>query len=217
MSRWGRALTGIHSPEQSLLRGAVMDLVQALRVGVELVGEARISRRLFYGFSYAGWLATMAQGITNRADLLAVGVPTFGWREGRRFFSLQGSGGEVNAYLARNPEAEEDVMRVLGYFDPVNVAQLIQSPTLIGWGRRDAIVPEQTVRAIADLLRCPHERYSFPISHTEEPLETLWEIFDQRVQRLALEGAPPEFGDKTPCHLIAEDAAPYNPLFPGIG
>ena len=62
---------------------------------------------------------------SNRYDLLAIGVPTLGWAEGRNFFVKAGSGAEIGRYLEARPEEAEDVMLVLRYFDPVNFADMV--------------------------------------------------------------------------------------------
>lgn len=192
-SPWGMVLTGIESPETSILRGAVCDFLQGWRAARDLLGDAH-SRTVFHGVSFSGGLALMAQGVGGVADLVAVGVPTFGWSEGRHFFVKQGSGAEISAYLARRPEQVEDVMLVLRYFDTVHFAHRVRCPTLVGVGLEDDVVPAKTVFGIVNHLGGPVEVMEFPCSHTERPEEQLWERFEERWLTLALEGAPAGFG-----------------------
>ena len=194
-SRWGYVLTGIESPEKYVLRGAVCDYIRAVEVGEEILGPL-VSRTVLNGTSFAGGLAVMAQSVTQIADLLVVAVPSFGWAEGRRFLVEEGSGREINRYLEAHPGREEEVMVVLSYFDAMNFAAKIRCPTLVGLGLEDHVVPAPTVYAIANHLGGPHEVVRLPVSHTERPEEKLWERFEARWLRLAVEGVSPGFGKK---------------------
>jgi cephalosporin-C deacetylase len=193
-SRWGYVLTGISAPERSVLRGAVCDYLRTVHVARTLV-PAPPARTILYGFSFSGAVALMAEAVGRVADLLVTGVPTLGWAEGRQFFVRSGSGLEISQYLERRPEAAEDLLLVLRYFDPMNFARLIQCPALIGVGLRDDVVPARTVYAIANHMEAPHEVMEFPVSHTTLPEERLWEAFEARWLSLALDGVPPGFGD----------------------
>ena len=192
-SSWGYVLTGIESPEEHVLRGAVCDYARAVEVGGEVLG-ASVSRTVLHGASFAGGLAVMAEALLQAADLLVVAVPSFGWTEGRRFFVREGSGEEINRYLEAHPGSEEDLMLVLSYFDPMNFAGDVCCPTLVGLGIEDDVVPAPTVYAIADRLGGPHEVMELPVSHTQRPEEKLWERFEAYWLRLALEGVPADFG-----------------------
>lgn len=194
LSPHGYILTGIESPEEHVLRGAVCDYVRAAEVGREILG-ASVSRTVLHGVSFAGGLALMAEAVAQIANFLVVGVPSFGWAEGRRFFVEKGSGQEVNRYLEAHPEREEDVMSVLSYFDSMNFAADISCPTLVGLGLEDNVVPAPTVYAIVNHLGGPHQVIRLPVSHTERPEEKLWERFEAYWLRLAEAGLPPDFGE----------------------
>ena len=68
--------------------------------------------------SASGGIALMAEALFGASDLLVVGVPTFGWAEGRYFLVKSGSGAEIAHYLDARPE-DGDAM-VLRYFDAMN-------------------------------------------------------------------------------------------------
>jgi cephalosporin-C deacetylase len=193
VSNAGYVLTGIHSPETSILRSAVCDYARAVQVGRELLGPST-TRLVLHGVSFAGGLALMAEALLQVADVLVLGVPTFGWTEGRHFFVKLGSGAEISAYLAAHPQAAEDVSLVLKYFDSMSFAPDIRCSTLVGLGLADDVVPAKTVYAIANHLGGPHELMEFPVSHTDQPEEVLWNSFDARCIDLALNGPPPNFG-----------------------
>jgi cephalosporin-C deacetylase len=139
-SPWGYVLTGIESPEEHVLRGAVCDYVRVVEVGREILGPS-VLRTVLHGASFAGGLAVMAESILQAADLLVVAVPSFGWAEGRRLLVKEGSGDEINRYLEVHPGHEEDLMLILSYFDPTNFAGDIRCPTLVGLGLEDNVVP----------------------------------------------------------------------------
>jgi len=182
-SRWGYVLTGIGAPETCVLRGAVCDFVRAAQVGQSLLEPGR-PRTVLYGRSFGGALALMAEGVAHLADFLALGVPSFGWAEGRHFFVRDGSGQQINAYLRAYPDHTEDVMLVLRYFDSIHFAGHVTCPVLLGIGLEDEVVPANTVYAIANHLAGPVEIMEFPVSHSERPEEKLWEAFEARWQQL---------------------------------
>ncbi len=193
-SRHGYVLTGIESPETSVLRGAVCDYVRATEVAASICPRPP-SRTVAHGISFAGGLALMAQGLAGRADVLCVGVPTFGWADGRHFFVKAGSGAEISQYLSRRADMAEDVALVLRYFDSTAFAERVTAPALVGVGLQDDVVPAATVYAIANHLRGPHEVMEFPISHSDHPDEDLWQAFDDRCLSIALSGIDHKFGE----------------------
>jgi cephalosporin-C deacetylase-like acetyl esterase len=186
-------VTGIDAPETSVLRLAACDYMQAVVAAQQLFAD-RISRLVFEGVSFAGGLALMAQAVTGMADLLAVGVPTFGWAEGRNLFVKSGSGAEIYNYLAHRPDRLEDTMVVLRYFDTVNFADRVTCPTLLALGLQDDVVPAKTVYGIANHLRVPFELIEFPFSHSGGPEEAQWAQFSRRWIDLARCGVPADFG-----------------------
>lgn len=195
-SRWGYVLTGMDSPETSVLRGGVCDYIRAIEAARLLLGR-QVQRTVLHGASFSGGLALMAEALTHEADLLVVGVPTFGWAEGRHFFVKSGSGAEMNEYLRQRPESTEDLMLVLRYFDPINFAGMVTCPTLVGVGLADDVVPAKTVYAIANHLGGPYEIMEFPVSHSNHPDEQRWQEFEKRWIDLAIRGLPPGFGNGT--------------------
>ena len=201
LSPWGFMLTGIDAPHHHVLRGAVCDYVRAHQVGLELFGH-RTMRTVFHGFSFSGALALMSEAVTPAASLLVLGVPTFGWHEGRLMLVESGSAVEVRRYLERRPSERKRVMKTLSYFDSMNFAPVVECPTLAGYGRKDSVVPPQTVLAILRHLRCRRETMSMPMSHTDEPEEAMWDLFDAAWIEMAQQGIPPEFGVEAPVHHL---------------
>lgn len=199
----GWLLTGVRRPETAVLRGAVCDYARAVQVAPAIVGRP-VARLVVHGVSLAGGLATMAEATWPRADLLALGVPTFGWVEGRRLLVERGSGAEVSAFLDANPEySEDDVQSVLAYFDAAALAARVRCPTLLGVGRVDRVVPAPTVREVAARLGGPTEVLEFPVSHDAGPLMAAWDAFDARLLQLAVDGVPDGFGAQASAAVAA--------------
>jgi cephalosporin-C deacetylase len=179
----GWILTGVESPQTSALRGAVCDYMQAVGMARALVeGQAGVvSQVVAHGVSLAGGLALLAEGHRPQADVLVVGVPTFGWFEKRRALRPGGSAAELNDYLNRCPhEVERRVMTTLAYFDAINAAGLVRAPAVVGVGCLDAIVPPETVCAVVNHLSVDHELWELPVSHSEAAEEAWWGDFEHR-------------------------------------
>lgn len=208
-SPWGWLLTGARQPETSVLRGAVCDYVRAAQVATRML-PTPASRIVCHGVSLAGGLATMATAIVPQADLLVVGVPTFGWSEGRRLLVERGSGAEISGFLEGHPQyPEDDLQQVLCYFDSALFAPAIDCPTLVGIGRVDRVVPAPCVAPVAAALHAPHEVMEFPVSHAAGDPMREWDRFDDRWLALARYGVPADFGQqRTPAALDGRRPAP---------
>lgn len=189
----GYVLTGIMSPYDSVLRGAVADYLQGARTAALLL-EGRVCRRMYHGFSFGGALALMASAFADDIDLVAVGQPTFGWTPERRRVSLGGSTSEINAYVERYPWRLDAVMQTLKYFDTMSFAPLVEVPVLVGIGLDDDIVPSRTVLATVNHMRCRVEVRLLPVSHSNDPRESLWAGFDEEWLGYAESGLPADFG-----------------------
>ncbi len=187
----GWILSGIDSAHSSILRGACCDYIRAHEVACQLLAD-KISRTIFYGYSFGAAMALVGAALTRRADLLAVGVPTFGWMAGRRRYVLTGSGREINRAIRAEPTLEEPIMATLNYFDSCHFAAEIRCPTLIGFGLRDVVVPPQTVRPIIERLTTRHRIREFPVSHSNDPREALWQQFENEWLEIATSDTPPE-------------------------
>ncbi len=189
----GYVLTGIESPERSVLRGAACDYLRGVEVALTLC-EPTASRLILEGTSFTGGLATMAQAVRPRADLLVLRVPSLAWTEARMRLSRSSSGEELRRYLAVHPERAAATLRTLAFFDALHFAGRVTCPTLVGVGERDEVVPACTVRALYERLGGPRELMRFPVSHSDSPEEQQWERFDERWLALATDGVPPDFG-----------------------
>lgn len=174
----GYLLTGYRAPEHSILRGAVADYLVAHRAALSVL-PAPPSRTTFSGFSFAGGLACIAQSASQRADLLAVGVPTFGWTSRRLEICRSGSGQELRRFVTEHPKQAEQALRTMSYFDVVNHAPRITGDVIVGVGLKDDVVPTETVFAIVNNMNVEPKVLEYPCSHSDAPEERLWERFDE--------------------------------------
>lgn len=190
----GYVLDGIQTPQTSILRGAVCDLLQGVRAARLLLGW-RVSRIVLYGFSFGGAMALMAGSLTDEPELLVVGQPTFGWHRERLRLSKAGSSLELNRFLDAHPDRAATVLHTLDYFDSLYFAPRLRMPALLGVGLDDDVVPSRSVIAIANALPpgCSEVRF-LPVAHSADPRESLWADFDEEWLFLAQNGVPPDFG-----------------------
>jgi cephalosporin-C deacetylase len=196
LAQKGWVLTGIDAPQTSIIRGAVADVWQAIAVARQLLGW-RISRMTLTGFSFGGALAIMAAAYDSQANLLVAGQPTFGWHSERLRLSTAGSSAEIRHYLENNPDRAAQAMDTLRYFDTLHFATRVQKPTVIGAGLDDAVVPSRSVMGIASrLTSAPAELRLLPVSHSDDPRESLWAEFDNEWLDMTVNGVPADFGSE---------------------
>lgn len=190
----GYILTGIATPQTSILRGAAMDLVQALRVARMVLG-AHIGSLTLYGFSFGGAMALIAGALDDGVDLLVTGQPTLGWNSERLRLSRAGSAAELNRLIARNPAERDTVMRTLDYFDAMHFASRLDIPTFVGIGLDDDVVPSRSVFAITNhVATADLEVRILPVSHSDDPRESLWAEFDSEWLAMTRGWLPDDFG-----------------------
>ncbi len=146
-SLWGSVLTGVDAPETSVLRGAACDYLRGAEVARQALSD-RVSRLVCHGSSFAGGLATIAQGVRPLADLLALPVPSLAWTEARVALCRVGPGREIARYLSERPERATAVLCTLSFFDALDFAPAVTAPTIVGLGERDDVVPAVTIEAL---------------------------------------------------------------------
>lgn len=188
ISPYGYLLTGSESKETSILRGAVLDFIQAYRAGLGYFGEPR--GVTFQGFSFAGGLSVMATAVLSLSQgmagapplprILASGVPTFGYLEKRLELCQAGSGRELYRFLQQRFEEAEVTKAIFEYFDTCHFAPYLRRTgaglgrMIFGVGAYDPVVPPETVYAIINAMPEPPEIHLMPCSHTERPEEAEW-------------------------------------------
>ncbi|MEO0580276.1 MAG: alpha/beta fold hydrolase, partial [Pseudomonadota bacterium] len=193
----GYVLTGIEAPHASVLRGAVADVVQAIRVG-RLLLSWRATRTVLQGFSFGGALALMAGALVPDLAMVAVGQPTLGWHTERVRLAEAGSSLELKRYLEAAPHLADQARDTMAYYDALHFANRLKAPCFLGVGLDDAVVPSRTVLAIANHIEsAPLELRLLPVAHSTDPRESLWNDFDAEWLALGLEPSlPVEFGSE---------------------
>ncbi|MEM1262790.1 MAG: alpha/beta fold hydrolase [Pseudomonadota bacterium] len=191
----GYVLTGIDTPQTSILRGAVMDVVQAIRVA-RLLLSWRVARTVLQGFSFGGALAVMAGALVSDLDLVVAGQPTLGWHAERVRLAEAGSSLELRRFLDAAPHRASQVNATLAYYDALHFAHRLRVPCFIGVGLADSVVPSRTVLAIANhITGAPAELRLLPVAHSDDPRESLWNRFDAEWLALGQRSAlPADFG-----------------------
>ena len=94
-------------------------------------------------------------------------------------------------------------MVVLRYFDPLNFAQDIRCPSLVGLSRKDEVGATGNRPCDGGAFAAPYELRWFPISHSDSPEERSWTEFEKRFLDLTLYGLPEAFR--------RDDASPPSP------
>ena len=193
VSEYGYVITGVESPQSSILRGAVADYLQAARVARDLLVD-QVTNVGFYGFSFGGGLALMAAALSRDPDLVVVGQPTFGWNEERFRLALAGSALHIKEYVDQFPWRRDTVNSTLDFFDTLHFAPRVHAPVFLGIGLDDDVVPSRTLLALANFLKTPVEVRILPVSHSADPRESLWLQFKEEWLRCLADGLPSEFG-----------------------
>ncbi|MEM1329037.1 MAG: acetylxylan esterase [Planctomycetota bacterium] len=150
--------------DEWVLPRAIMDVangVRALRSWVEQAASKDLPVGL-YGVSLGGGLGVMASAQLGEVDpsmapdRLAVGMPSLGdwpWRlDDRARRSRGGTGSMLADYLLRNADREEDLLKVIRWFDSAVHARHIASPVLCMLAERDDVVPAPTAAAVFNAL-----------------------------------------------------------------
>lgn len=69
---------------------------------------------------------------------------------------------ELCDYLAQHPEQEQTALDTLAYFDPLNLAENIQCPTLVNVGMKDETCPYHTIMPVFEKIPAPKAVHIYP-------------------------------------------------------
>jgi cephalosporin-C deacetylase len=69
---------------------------------------------------------------------------------------------ELCDYIAQHPEQEQSALDTLAYFDPLNLAEDIQCPTLVNIGMKDETCPYNTIMPVFEKIPAPKAIYIYP-------------------------------------------------------
>lgn len=69
---------------------------------------------------------------------------------------------ELTDYVAAHPEQRQAILETLAYFDTLTLAPLIQCPTLVNAGMRDAVCPPATIVPVFERITAPKALHVYP-------------------------------------------------------
>jgi cephalosporin-C deacetylase-like acetyl esterase len=150
----------IGSPTTWIVRGAIADVVQAVRCARRFFGsDCPIA---LHGESLGGGLAVMAAAELTRLGLppqrMVLAHPSLGdwkWRAGRY---CNGMGGEVEEYLATLRADGLALIEQLRLFDAALHATDVTCPTLTKLATRDDVVPAPSAAAVHNAIGSSEKR-----------------------------------------------------------
>jgi cephalosporin-C deacetylase len=148
---------GLDEKSAYFYRGAYLDCVRAVDYlsSREDVDGDRIA---VWGGSQGGGLAFATAALDQRVDLCIADIP---WLcDWKNYFELAGKTDdeEINAWLAaKESRTVESTLTTLSYFDTMNLAHLIECPTLMGVGLQDTICPPSTSFATFNRITAPKD------------------------------------------------------------
>lgn len=142
----GYMTRGIESPEEYYYRRVFVDAVRAIDAArtLDLVDAARIA---VAGGSQGGGIALAAAGLSEGLAAAMPDVPFLCHYERAVGMTDRDPYQEVARYLSVHRGATERVLDTLSYFDGVNFAKRVASPSLFSVGLLDPICPPSTVFA----------------------------------------------------------------------
>lgn len=154
-------------------RGAYMDCVR----GVDfLCSRSEIDRERIgmFGISQGGGLTLATLSLDQRLRVGVAWIPFLcNYPVAVDLTSLPY--GELQAYLTEHPDQRAQVLETLRWFDPLNLVDAIEAPTLVSIGGKDVVCPEATVlpvftriQARKSLLYLPELTHGSSIDHPEE-------------------------------------------------
>jgi cephalosporin-C deacetylase len=157
----GLMTSGIDQPRSYAYRGLYCDAWRAIDVLLARpeVDKARIG---VTGGSQGGALSLIAGAGRSEVRAIAADVPFMTSMRDALELGSSYPYEEVKDYLRLQPAYEDRALATLDYFDTVNFADQIKSPTLLSLGLRDDICPPQTGYALYNRLSCPKELRVYP-------------------------------------------------------
>jgi len=135
---------GLDDKQTYYYRGAYLDCVRAVDYlsSRDDVDQDRIA---VWGGSQGGGLAFATASLDPRIDLCVADIP---WLcDWENYLTLAGKTDdeEIQTWLdAKESRTPESTLKILSYFDTMNMVDRIQCPTLMGVGLQDSICPPST-------------------------------------------------------------------------
>lgn len=180
----GFVTLGVESPETYYYRRVYTDAVRALEAA-KVAPDVDASRIVVAGTSQGGGIAIAAAALSDVPIASLPGVPFLCHMERAVQLTESLPYFEITRYLRASPRAVDDTMRVLSYFDGVNLAPRATIPTLFSVALMDQVCPPSTVYAAYNYWAGPKQIREWAFNdhdgaishHAVEQLAFLRELF----------------------------------------
>lgn len=175
---------GVESPETYYYRRVYTDAVRVLEAA-RVAPDVDPDRIVVAGTSQGGGLAIAAAGLSSVPVAALPGVPFLCHMERAVQLTESLPYFEITRYLRASPRAVDETMRVLSYFDGVNLAARATAATLFSVGLMDQVCPPSTVYAAYNHWAGPKDIREWAFNdhdgavshHAVEQLAFLQELF----------------------------------------
>lgn len=152
---------GLGSPEGHYYKGAVVDCLRGLDFLCQRP-EVDPSRIGVYGSSQGGGLALLVAALDRRPKAVAAHVPFLCHFRVAIERARMGPMQELISYLEAHPDQKGKALKTLSFFDPYELAEGIECPTLISVGLKDMTCPPETIFPVFERLRCQKALIVYP-------------------------------------------------------
>lgn len=152
---------GITSPRDYAFRGMYSDAVQAVDF-VRSLPEVDPERVYACGASCGGAMAIAAAAIGGRVAGVSAEIPFMTNILHAVDNGLAYPYTDVAKYLTEHPEEADAARKTLTYFDTLSLATMVEVPTIVSFGQKDAICTESAVKPLFDAFHCVKAIVGYP-------------------------------------------------------
>jgi cephalosporin-C deacetylase len=154
---------GLEKAENSVFRLHYLNMVNGIRF-LQTRPEVDAQRLFLQGGSLGGAMAVVLAGLLKEeiAGVVAnvPGMDYYFYRDGR---PAESSFRQMEQFVERQPAAgRERILRILGYYAPINFAPDVTADVLFSCGGRDTLCFPKMVYAVYNHLSCPKEIRFYP-------------------------------------------------------